>query len=426
MTGTDEEPADEHSEVERRIDPTRAAANFVFEQDPAVLESFRKIVESSTVAPSSESWERLRTLLGEATANIIPLQRSEAIDRLWRHIAAASTPVDTNALGVTINSLLKAQSRPSLYRELPAKPAPARSSRTVEQFFEVHEVLIDGVQPLLKELARAQTKHARLRPVWRGQQDASWAVRSSLSRQIGAAGQTSEDELIAKEVRAFATAERWGFPPSRALRFLADLQHSGAPTRLIDASVDPEIAVWFAVEAHPEHDQQPARVVGWGRVPAPRQRSAPAEPNDPRDEGPLPFWHAWNEKQERVRVEWGTGTRTWSWFPNPFNDRMRAQRAGFLFDAGPIISDPILAIFSEAMGADWRVDEITRATSVIGVPSRHDVVAKANDANIVPLFSFRITAEAKPAIREYLAQKLMTEHSVYPDFAGLVAHLRRH
>lgn len=422
MADLGDEPTGEHSSAEQRADLTRAAANFVFDLDPKLLESTRAFIQSSALVTNSDTWERIRQLVVESSLSESTLQRlKEAMARY----TVPSIPIDTNALNVTIDSLLKAQSRPSLYRELPAKAAVARTSRTVEQFFQVHEVEIDGVRPLLAELARAQTKHARLRPVWRGQQDASWPIRSSLSRHIGPAGEVDEDALVSSEIDTLAAAERWGLAPPRALRFLADLQHNGAPTRLIDASADPEVAAWFAVEEDSKYDQQPGRIVGWGRVSAPRQRGTPAQPVDPPDEGPLPFWHAWNEKQERVRVEWGTGTRTWSWFPNPLNERMRAQRGGFLFDAGPIISDPILEIFEAAMGEDWRVDEITRATSVIGVPTKHDVVAKANDANIVPLFSFRITPEAKPAIREYLSNKSMTEHSVYPDFAGLVAHLRR-
>lgn len=122
---------------------------------------------------------------------------------------------------------------------------------------------------------------------------------------------------------------------------------------------------------------------------------------------------------------WGTGSRTWSWFPAPLNERMRAQRAGFMLEASPIFSERVLGVFADALGEDWTASEIAAATTVLGLPSRHDVPAKPNDANIVPVFSLRIAASAKAPIREYLATKGLTEDRIYPDQSGFVAHLRR-
>lgn len=322
-------------------------------------------------------------------------------------------------------TLASSRSVPELYAEAPRTASSRRTaervSRSPEAFLSAREVVIDSVASLLRELARVQERNARFRLVWRGQQDASWAIASSLTRDLRSAGAADEDALVHAERDIMATAEDWGTTTAPPLRFFADMQHMGAPTRFLDASTDPEVAVWFAVEADAELDERDARLLAWGRDPAGDE--VVEHPPLP-DGGDVPFWHAWTDREQRIEVGWGTGSRTWSWFPAPLNERMRAQRGGFLFDAEPIMSGPVLDVFTTALGDDWRASEISAATTVLGLPSRPDVVVKPNAANIVPLFSFRIVAAAKPAIREYLATKGLTIDRIYPDQAGLVAHLR--
>lgn len=327
-------------------------------------------------------------------------------------------------------SLAASKSVPELYdpTAAPTTPTPStrkRVSRSAEAFFSVHEAEIDSVSSLLRELARVQDRHARFRLVWRGQQDVAWPVASSLTRDLSTDGSATEDELIRAEREMMATASDWGISAQPPLRFFAEMQHMGAPTRLLDASTDPEVAVWFAVEQDAERDERDARVMAWARDPVPADGADVSEPPPIPDGGTTPFWHAWTDRAERIEVGWGTGSRTWSWFPASLNERMRAQRAGFMIESEPIISDPVLDVFAEALGSSWRREEIIAATSELGLPSRHDVIAKPNAANIVPLFTFRIRASAKPAIREYLANKGLTVDRIYPDQAGLVTHLRR-
>nr|WP_082510208.1 FRG domain-containing protein [Leifsonia sp. Leaf325] len=297
-----------------------------------------------------------------------------------------------------------------------------RPDRTAEAFFGEHSVEISDVASLLKAFAAVQSKQHRHRPIWRGQQDATWPVHSSLFRRLGGGGPVHEDQLVAAEVAAVSAAIRWGLGLARPLEFLATLQHHGAPTRLIDVTVDPELAAWFAVEADPDFDDSDGLVIGWGRVPVTKGGiSDPYE--DVLDEGGSPFWHAWETDEDRHRVDWGTGTKTWTWFPPALNERMRAQRAGFLFEAGPILTTQVTKVFTDTLSQDWRAAEVARATSIVGLPSRHDVLTKPNAANLVPIFSFRIFASAKKEIRDYLEQKGLTSASVYPDLGGLVRHL---
>lgn len=298
-----------------------------------------------------------------------------------------------------------------------------RASRTPEVFFGEHAVEIDSVRALLKALGAVQTKHHQHRPVWRGHQDAKFEVHSSLYRQLQSTGPVVEDRLVTAEIEALSSAKRWGMRTRRPLDFLAKLQHHGAPTRLVDATVDPEIATWFAVEANPDLDEVDGLVLGWGRVP----RTSPMSPilqDSIPESADIPFWHAWTTDEERHRVDWGTGTKTWTWFPPALNDRMRAQRAGFLLESGPILTDNVVDVFTDALSLDWRASEIARATSIVGLPSRHDVLTKPNAANLVPIFAFRILARAKREILEYLEGKGLSYPTVYPDLGGLVQHLK--
>jgi hypothetical protein len=344
----------------------------------------------------------------------------------WKPVEIPSDFIRTFEL--TQRSILSSVSIPSLYaRSTPGKnqkPSAAtrpRADRLPEDFFNQHAVEVTSVRHLLKTLSTLQSKQARHWPVWRGQKDAGWAIHSSLYRRHKSKIVT-EDLLVEAEVEALALAREWDIPSRQSLRYLADLQHNGAPTRLLDVTTDPEIATWFAVEEGPANEEKDGLVVGWGRVPALRE-GVPTLPNEGIADTPTPFWHAWTSDEERQRVDWGTGTKTWTWFPPALNERMRAQRAGFLFEAGALLTDAIVAVFSDTFGQDWRGSELVRATSVIGLPSRHDVLTKPNAANLVPLFVLRISATAKPSIRDYLRGKGLTTSSIYPDLPGLVSYL---
>lgn len=306
-------------------------------------------------------------------------------------------------------------------------PKPRRRRKPAD-FFSSFEVEVASANELLKALAVLQQRNSALGLVWRGQKNAEWAVDSSLTRALrDGKHKLDEDRLIAVERFQLAASETWGISrPGGEMAFFADLQHQGAPTRLIDVSLDPEIAVWFAAALTGDNsDTADGRLIAWGRSPAPR-RNKPVEPQaflvPP---GTDAFWHSWADAGTRRDNGWGTGRTVPAWQPPALNRRMRAQRAAFLFDAEPLIDKKVMNLFEEHLGEGWHAKEIGQSTRVLGLPARHDVKVKPNAERMVPMFSIRISAEAKPEILAYLAMKGLTEDTIYPDRAGFVAYLRR-
>lgn len=90
---------------------------------------------------------------------------------------------------------------------------------------------------------------------WRGMCSADFEVRSSLHRHLGHL--VSEEQMREAEIASLTAARTWGFGVADNghvddLQLLADLQHFGVPTRLLDFSSNPMTALWFACQPAPE------------------------------------------------------------------------------------------------------------------------------------------------------------------------------
>ncbi|TAJ46885.1 MAG: FRG domain-containing protein [Herbiconiux sp.] len=85
---------------------------------------------------------------------------------------------------------------------------------------------------------------------WRGQASTEYDLVSSLQRSPGI---SSEEEMRKRELLLLKSARQWGlgFGPSgwaSDLQLLADLQHYGTATRLLDVTSNPMTALWFACQ----------------------------------------------------------------------------------------------------------------------------------------------------------------------------------
>ncbi len=121
------------------------------------------------------------------------------------------------------------------------------------------------VEELWKDIGRlAFTLGYKSRFVWRGMSSAKYLVTSTLYRALQTTKTTpTEEDHQFHEARMLQKAREWGlghtqYGQSTDLQLLAELQHHGFPTRLIDVTVNPMTALWFACAQNPD---EPGRLV---------------------------------------------------------------------------------------------------------------------------------------------------------------------
>lgn len=88
--------------------------------------------------------------------------------------------------------------------------------------------------------------------VWRGQADISWRLESKAARQ-----KMTPDEVAMHETSMIQKARQVGADGAQHMgdwEILARLRHHGAATRLIDATTDPLIALWFLCDDDEKND----------------------------------------------------------------------------------------------------------------------------------------------------------------------------
>jgi hypothetical protein len=407
-------------------------------------------IPTSALAAMQESMRPTLSAMTALQQAAIPTSALAAMEEAMRPTLSAMTALQQAAIPTSALAAMQESMRPTfsslsvpegilgrsalrdwseaLDRTLaPSKSPKVRQQRRAAEFFAAFEAEVTSLPELLRALAVMQERNSHLGLVWRGQQDATWAVDSSLTRRLRGDGhELGEEEMVAVERFQMGAADRWGIPRiSGELNYLAELQHEGVPTRLVDVSLDPEVAAWFAVQESVKYEDVDGRLVAWGRSAAPKRGHEASPPTVIQTAGGDAFWQFWADQETRRTNEWGTGRAVPSWQPAALNERMRAQRAAFLFDAEPLIGHQLLELFKERLDGDWRAGEIAEATRIVGFPSAHNLRAKPNSAGIVPMFTLRITAEAKREIRPYLEQKGLTEATIYPDRAGLISYLHR-
>lgn len=251
--------------------------------------------------------------------------------------------------------------------------------------------------------------------VWRGQANASWGLQSSLSRVLKNLHGTPPDEsalVRAEKSLLWRARVDWRMDGIKALPLLAQMQHVGVPTRLLDVTFNPLIAAWFAVARNTGSDNKAARLLVFLDN-KPIQLTSVWDTNTPR-------WHQLKTDHARRAAEWGTGRGRRVWRPPALHARIPAQNAAFLLDGVPIDStEPDLS-----GRTPWTPAELRQFASI---PMRLAHVRAGRLPNsYAPVFTYVINAEAKEEIRDQLEKRYGYRFStVYADLQGLAEYAQQ-
>jgi len=114
----------------------------------------------------------------------------------------------------------------------------------------MREVTITTPEELIRELNELPNHY-----IYRGHADSSWKLQSSLERVLDSKWNSSavskfEDYSINEFKARFRLYDRDNIVPDSKLAWLSVMQHHGVPTRLIDFTVSPYVALYFALEAY--------------------------------------------------------------------------------------------------------------------------------------------------------------------------------
>jgi hypothetical protein len=265
----------------------------------------------------------------------------------------------------------------------------------------------------------AYQARTRARFVWRGAADASWALHPSLARayidQHGAV--PLERPLRAFERSVLDEAREWGLDwhasggRLTALELLAALQHYAVPTRMLDFTFNPLIALWFAVENRDEVDGRVFAIDISNRLVT-------------RDAAVLPDpW--WWDVSPNVDTPWTT--ESWIWRPPPLEPRIVRQEGCFLMGGVPS-TRPFRNV--RETGA-WRLLHASEVRQCMSVPfqliSYEQAVAAFEGRRLVgappEARAFTLRVSDKGTLRNELTQGFgYSPRSLFPDYPGLARY----
>lgn len=291
-----------------------------------------------------------------------------------------------------------------------------------EGFYDPWESTIDSfgaIEERLQRLAERWLSDDR-QFAWRGVSDASFPLHSSLYRRVlwswqerGRPHPPTEDEVAEVEAEILVTVHRWGLhhgPNGRLsiLNQLAALQHFGAPTRLVDVTLNAYIGLWFAVEKHDDRDGRLFAIDITKKLINEQDDLRPWEDATDRPWQPSAF------DPERWTGE------TFAWKPPPWQRRIAAQNGAFLFAGVPKTRPGFQIKRAPGKGQrTWSVTDLRRATSLPLRLHKADPQAGGVGTGGAPAYTFRIKAAAKAEIRRRLETLFGYSHrTIYPDLPG--------
>lgn len=285
---------------------------------------------------------------------------------------------------------------------------------------------LESWEQFQRQVNRLAALYPHHRLVWRGVRHSGWSIHSSLFRLLHGALKRlpTEADMVSAEKSILERARTdWRFDGKPALETFAQLQHVGGPTRLLDVSENPMVALWFAVERLTAAEEEDKRVDGRLFAFVTPQRDIRLNENWHTRRA---RWHSLADDAARAKVKWGTGTGRRFWRPPVYHSRIAAQSAGFLLDGVPIDGPSSRhGLVAPSQRQRWDAETMRQVSSIplqFSTPREGDLPADA-----APVFTFRVAVEARDDMRRQLETRFgYRASSIYPDIEGLVRDLVRY
>ncbi|MFM0157746.1 FRG domain-containing protein [Paraburkholderia sediminicola] len=233
--------------------------------------------------------------------------------------------------------------------------------------------------------------------IYRGHANAEWNLESSLERVIGSNWSSNnakrfEDYSISQFQSKFHLYDRENVEPASKLAWLSVMQHYGVPTRLIDFTESPYIALYFALEAYSPQSKADFAIfsIDYSAI---MERSIGHIGS--KDSGFRETRETAHAKQDTIFdevVDRFAYPIAWVTEPKQLNVRLDRQAGCFLLSGDKGI----------------RIKDILEAQAYDGVP----------------LYKFRIASSLYEPIFALLRKMNVTSKSLYGDLDGLARSIR--
>lgn len=114
----------------------------------------------------------------------------------------------------------------------------------------MRKIQVESVSSLLEQINSMSNSF-----LYRGQADAEWKLQSALERIIGVdwtaeKAQKFEEFSLKNFCSKFHLYDHENLQPESKLAWLSTMQHYGVPTRLLDFTESPYVALYFALETY--------------------------------------------------------------------------------------------------------------------------------------------------------------------------------
>ena len=287
------------------------------------------------------------------------------------------------------------------------------------EYFDCYQVRIRTLHDLKDRVAQVTALGASSGLVfyWRGQSNADWGVHSSLHRALVAqSGMTMNEidqildlQVQLEEIRLVKEARDWIRPSVGArlttVDLMARLQHHGVPTRLVDFTSDPYVALFFAVA---DHDSTDGRLI----IAAARGFPTVGFRND--------FSVPWRHGAPRVPKEWSR--QLYSLDDQRDFLRIIRQQGAFLTGGTPSTQPQRRAFGENLTAVDVRRNmslPLTLHSWAQAEAAMNNTRARGRSPSVASALTLRIPAESKQQLLNELDSVGINWEYLFPDPEGL-------